>query len=366
MNQAHTFAVILAGGGGTRLWPKSRNATPKQFLKLTSSKTMMQVAAERISRVVSWDHVIVVTNALYLDEVKRQLPQVPPENVIAEPEKRETALAMLAGALFAKAKDPEAVVINSASDHVVMDEAEFVRVMTAAATVAESDGKLVTVGIMPTYAHTGFGYIESGAQISSLGENLPLLQVTSFREKPDKPTAEAFLATGKYYWNANMYVWKASELKAAFQRYMPDLYAKTQNLDTLSPADFHAALPAIYAGAEAISIDYAISEKADNLVLIPGDFGWNDVGDWKVVFDLSPKDAEHNVLQSDSSEAKILAHDATENLVSTTNKLVALLGVKNLIVVDTPEILMIAEQSRSQDIKKLVEKIKADGQSRYL
>jgi mannose-1-phosphate guanylyltransferase len=366
MNQAHTYAVILAGGGGTRLWPKSRNVTPKQFLKLTSSKTMMQLAAERIARVVTWDHIIVVTNKLYLEEVKQQLPQVPVDQIIAEPEKRETALAMLAGALFAKSKDPAAVVINAASDHVVLDEAEYSRVMEAAATVAEADGKLVTVGITPTYAHTGFGYIESGTQLMSLAENLPLLEVKSFREKPDQATAESFIATGKYYWNANMYVWKASELKAAFQRHMPELYAQTEHLDTLSPADFHAALPAIYAAATPISIDYAISEKADNLVLIPGDFGWNDVGDWKVVYDLSQKDAEQNVLQSDSPEAKLLIHDATQNYVNTTAKMVALLGVKDLIVVDTPEILMIAEQSRTQDVKKLVEKLKADGDTNYL
>lgn len=366
MNQAHTYAVILAGGGGTRLWPKSRNATPKQFLKLTSSKTMMQVAAERCARVVSWDHIIVVTNQLYLEEVKRQLPQVHPDHIIAEPEKRETALAMLTGALLAKAQDPEAVIINSASDHVVMDEAEYVRVMEAAVSVAETEGKLVTVGITPTYAHTGFGYIESGAQLRELAENLPLLEVTSFREKPDQATAESFIATGKYYWNANMYVWKASDLKTAFQRYMPELYAQTEQLDTLSPAAFHTALPEIYAAAEAISIDYAISEKADNLVLIPGDFGWNDVGDWKVVYTLSQKDSDGNVLQTDSPTAKLLVHAATQNYVNTTDKMVALLGVEQLIVIDTPEILMIADQNRTQDVKKLVEKLKADGTSDYL
>jgi mannose-1-phosphate guanylyltransferase len=163
-----------------------------------------------------------------------------------------------------------------------------------------------------------------------------------------------------------MYVWKASDIKTAFQRYMPELYAMTEHLDTLNPVDFHKALPKIYAAAQAISIDYAISEKADNLVLIPGDFGWNDVGDWKVVFALSQKDADGNVLQADSADAKLLTHAATQNYVNTTDKMVALLGVENLVVIDTPEILMIADQSRTQDVKKLVEKLKADGDTNYL
>ncbi|HCC84959.1 MAG TPA: mannose-1-phosphate guanylyltransferase [Candidatus Pacebacteria bacterium] len=366
MNQTHTFAVVLAGGGGTRLWPKSRNVTPKQFLKLTGSKTMMQIAAERLSKLVPWDHIIVVTNQLYLEEVKLQLPEVPAQNIIAEPEKRETALAMLAGALFAKAMDPEAVIINAASDHVVLDEAEFIRVMNQAATIAATEAKLITVGITPTYAHTGFGYIESGVKLKDLAENLPLLEVKSFREKPDFATAQAFIKTGKYYWNANMYVWKATHLKAAFAKYLPKLYAQTEQLDTLNPESFHQALPAIYSQAPSISIDYAISEKADNLVLIPGDFGWNDVGDWRVVHDLSAKDDQQNVLMSDSSAGKILALHANQNLVNTTGKLVALAYVNDLIVVDTPEILLIINRDHSQEIKKIVEELKKTGATSYL
>lgn len=366
MTDSHIFAVILAGGGGTRLWPKSRNATPKQFLKLTSSKTMMQVAADRLHRMVAWEQMIVVTNKIYFDEVKRQLPKVPVLNIIAEPEKKDTALAMLTGALFAKSQDPEAVVMNAASDHVMIDETEVVRVLTHAIAVATKDGSLVTVGITPTYPHTGFGYIKSGKAIRSLETDLSLYNVDGFKEKPDFETAQKFIATGKYYWNANMYVWKASDLKAAFAKHMPSLFKLTQELDQLKPKAFHAALPAIYAQAEAISIDYAISEKADNLVLIPGDFGWNDVGDWSVVYDLTQKDANNNVIMTDTKKSETIAIDSEGNFVHSDDRLIALLHIKEMIVIDTPEILMICPKNKSQDVKKLVEKLKAEKKLKFL
>jgi mannose-1-phosphate guanylyltransferase len=366
MDNSHVFAVLLAGGGGTRLWPKSRNKTPKQFLKLTGKKTMMQVAADRTARLVAWDKMIVVTNKLYFEEVHQQLPLVPVQNIIAEPEKRDTALAMLTGALFAKSQDPEAIVMNSASDHVVMDETEYVRVMQHALTVAAAGEKLVTVGITPTFPHVGFGYIQSGQPLLELETGLSLYQVESFREKPDLETAKAFIQTGKYYWNANMYVWKASTLQAAFATYMPSLFEITKNLDSLDTVSFHQALAEIYAGAEAISIDYAISEKASNLVLIPGDFGWNDVGDWKVVYDLSPKDEQQNVVIQDSADGKVVSVSSQGNLIHTDGRLIALAHVNDMIVVDTDEIIFICPKEKSQDVKKLVEKLKESGAENYL
>ena len=284
MNQnEHAYAVILAGGGGTRLWPKSRNKTPKQFLKLTGDQTMMQIAAARVCKLVNWDHVIVVTNDQYIEELKAQLPEVPAENIIAEPQRRETAMAMLVGASFAYTKDPQAVVMNSASDHVVTNEAEFVRVMQAALEVAAEQTHLVAVGISPTYPSSGFGYIKIGDQLKKVGQGLSLFKVDSFTEKPNTATARAFIATGRYFWNANMYVWSAKSLLDAFEQYQPAMFHLAQQVLSLSAAEFHQALPALYDKAETISIDYAISEKVNNLTLIPGDFGWNDVGDWKGV-----------------------------------------------------------------------------------
>jgi mannose-1-phosphate guanylyltransferase len=362
----HVFAVLLAGGGGTRLWPKSRNKTPKQFLKLTGKDTMVQVAGSRVTKVVSWDHVIVVTNKLYVEDIKNQLPQVPEENIIAEPEKRDTAMAMLTGALFAKSKDPDAIIINGASDHVISDEKEFVHVMNAAIEVASDKKYLITVGITPTRPDTAFGYIKIGEPLRKVDRSLSVFTVDSFTEKPNKATAQAFLSTGKYFWNANMYVWSADTLIEAFQSHMSNMYEVTKHLMTLSPTQFHAALPEVYAKAESISIDYAISEKANNLVLIPGDFGWNDVGDWKVVYDLGKKDLAGNVVAGDDDVAHVLTINSQNNLIHTNGRLVSLVGVDDMIIVDTDEILLIVPKERSQDVKKIVERLKEEGKKEYL
>ncbi len=366
MATEHRYAVILAGGGGTRLWPKSRNQTPKQFLNLFGNQTMIQVAAERVTKLVPWKNVIVVTNRLYLDDVRDQLPQVLSENIIAEPEKRDTAMAMLVGALYVKSKDPDAIIMNAASDHVIADDKEFSRVMTAAVEVAATDHKLVTVGITPTFPHPGLGYIKIGQDLRKIGQGLSLFKVDSFTEKPNLPTARAFISTGRYFWNANMYVWGAEDLQAAFARYMPSMFELTKHLPDLDSKAFHKALPAVYAKAESISIDYAISEKADNLVLIPGDFGWNDVGDWKVVYDLSKKDLANNVIVGDKEKVKTLAISSQNNFIHADGRLIALFGVSDMIIVDTEEILMICPKSSSQDVKKIVERLKEENKKEYL
>lgn len=366
IDKKHIYAVLLAGGGGTRLWPKSRTKTPKQFLKLTGPATMMQIAAARINKLVDWENIIVVTNKIYLEEVKNQLPEVKVENIIAEPEKRDTAAAMLIGALYAKSKDPEAVVINAASDHIVENIQEFTKVMTAAIETAAENPYLVTVGITPSFPTSAFGYIKVGKDIKKIQRDLTLFKVDSFTEKPNLATAIAFISTGAYFWNANMYVWSAKELESAFAKFMPSMLKVCKGLDQLNSKEFHAALPKVYKEIESISIDYAISEKANNLVLIPGDFGWNDVGDWKVVYDLGKKDLSGNVTIGDEKETRTLSVNAHKNLIHTDGRLVAICGVDDLIIVDTDEILMICPKNKSQDVKKLVERLKEENKKEYL
>jgi mannose-1-phosphate guanylyltransferase len=364
----HTYAVVLAGGGGTRLWPKSRKNTPKQFLKINNERTMLQITADRFARMIPWERIIVITNKDYLDVVQTQLPEVNPSNIIAEPMKRDTALAMLVAALYAKSQDPEAIIVNDAADHVVNDEQEFLRLMRAAVEVAAEKKYLVSVGITPTFPSTAFGYIKVGQELKKVDNSIPVFKVENFTEKPNKATAQAFMATGKYFWNANNYVWSVDTLKQAFEVHMPEMYELTQNLDSLDERSFKQALPDVYDQATAISIDYAISEKADNLVLIPGDFGWDDIGEWKVVYDLGTKDLAGNVVIGNEKQEHLhaLTIESKNNLIHLDNKLVALIGVNNMIVVDTGEILMIAPMSHSQQVKKLVERLKEEGKEEYL
>lgn len=362
----HYYAVILAGGGGTRLWPKSRDDTPKQFLKLAGNKTMLQITADRVNQLLPWMKIIVVTNKLYEKEVKQQLPNIPVKNIISEPEKKDTALAMLVGSLYAKSLDPKAIVMNVASDHVVVDDKEYQRVILKALEIAENNEYLVTVGIIPNEPNTGFGYIKSGKEIEKLFKDLSLYQVDKFIEKPNLATAKKYVSSGNYYWNANMYVWSVNSIIKAFEQHRPKMLALTKKLETLSFQKFHGALPAIYKQADKISIDYAISEKANNLVLIPGDFGWNDVGLWTVVYELGQKDKNKNVVLNDEKNQKTLAIASSKNLIHTDKRLIALLGVKDMVIIDTQEILLIVPKNQCQDIKQIVEAIKSSKKTKYL
>lgn len=363
----HLYVVILAGGGGTRLWPKSRNKTPKQFLRLYTEKTMMQEAYHRVSSLVDPDHTIVITNKDYIEETRAQLPDVPKENIIGEPAKRETAAAMLLGALVAKAKDPEAVIVNQASDHIVVDTKELHHVLKAAVKVAQRGESLVTVGILPTYPHTGFGYIKIDGEVENV-ERLPVFRVSNFTEKPNEATAKAFIATEKYFWNANMYVWKADALIASFKKHSPVILEDMLPIQAaIGTSTFEKSLEEAYKKVEKISIDYAISEKADNLVLIPGDFGWNDVGDWSVVHELHQKEGgDGNVVMCEiDQKGEAICLDSRNNLIHTHDRLVAMVGMEDTIVVDTGEILLVMPKKRSQDVKKIVEQLKEKNE-RYL
>lgn len=346
----HLFAVILAGGGGTRLWPRSTTAKPKQFLRLLSDKTMLQETYDRIKPLVPPERILIITNQRYRALVGDDLPQVPKENVFAEPLRRDTAMAMGVGAVLAFGRDPEAVVINLASDHVVGDEAEFRRTMEAAATAAAMGDFLVTVGIHPTFPHTGLGYIKVKDSFGRV-EDSDVFKVGDFTEKPKLARAKAFLATGKYFWNANNYVWTAKASLDAFAKHLPKTYAELIKIGDGVDSD------ECYKRVAAISIDYGISEKANNLLLVPGDFGWSDIGDWEVVYDLSKKDRDKNSIDKSRNFEPVIL-DSHGCLIGGGKKLLALVGVDDLVVVETKKALLIVKRQKAQGVKQLVEELK--------
>lgn len=349
LNQ-HLFAVILAGGGGTRLWPRSTTAKPKQFLRLLSDKTMLQETYDRIKPLVPPERILIITNQRYRSLVHDDLPEIPKENVFAEPMKKDTAMAMGIGAILAFKRDPQAVIINLAADAVVEDPQEFIRTMRAAATAAAMGDYLITVGIHPTFPHTGMGYIKVKDSFSKV-DGLHVFKVGDFTEKPKLARAKAFLATGKYFWNANNYVWTAKAALESFAKHLPKTYSELTKIGDGVGSD------ECYQRVAAISIDYGISEKANNLLLVPGDFGWSDIGDWEVVYDLSNKDKDKNSIDKSRNFPPVIL-DSRGCFISGGKKLLAAVGVEDLVIVETKRALLITKRQKAQEVKQLVEELK--------
>lgn len=365
-NLAHLYVVILCGGGGTRLWPLSRNSTPKQFIDLVGSESLFTKTLKRAQKLVPNDHIFVMTNKNYLKDVKGSAKDIPLSNIITEPEKKNTALAMGVIAGIIHERDKQAVIINFASDHLITDEKVFTESMLAAAKVAEKGKYIVTVGITPTFAHTGLGYIHAKGKIGEESGHL-VMGVEGFREKPDFATAEKFLSTGEYYWNANLYTWSTQLILAEFARLAPELYLHISAIMRASKSrDFENILAHEYLLAKEEQIDTAISEKSDKLAVIAGDFGWTDIGSWNVVHDEVAKDEEGNALISRESGADWFRIDTKNSLVSTGKKQIVTIGLENIIIVDTKDAILVAHKDHVQDVKKVVEHLKTTGKNHLL
>jgi mannose-1-phosphate guanylyltransferase len=364
----HFFAVILAGGAGSRLWPKSRKKSPKHLLKMIGEHTMLQNTYNRITPLIAPERILVITNQDHLAEAREQLPQLPEENFIAEPEAKNTALAMGVAAAFVKKRDEEGVMLNLAADHTYKDEEKFRQVAELALEVASDHQYLVAIGIQPTFAHTGLGYIHAGELIKTVGEGETKVEVfksLGFKEKPDQDTAQKFIDSEEYYWNANNYVWSAKACLEAFAKYAPDL---AECIDKVYQAadtpDQKATLNEVYHEARNEQIDTAISEKVDNLVVIPGDFGWSDIGDWKIVYESSKQDENGTAIINHTPD--VIEIKAKDNLVDSNGKLVAIVGLSNIVVIETENAILVCNKDNSQDVKKVVEKLKEEKKGQYL
>lgn len=362
----HTYVVILCGGGGTRLWPLSRSKTPKQFIELVGEETLFEKTLFRALKLVDPDHIFIMTNKQYLNDVERYRGLVPLNHIISEPEKKNTALAMGVIAGVIHTYDQEAVIINLASDQLINDEEQFVNSMLAAADVAKEGKYFVTVGITPTFAHTGLGYIQAGEKFETQ-RDLPVHKVDGFREKPDQKTAQEFLALGNYYWNANLYTWTSAMILEEFEQLAPHHTPHIRAImESVGKPNFVQVLTTEYSKAKEEQIDTAISEKTHRLAVIPGNFGWTDIGSWNVVHDEVQKDKEGNALISREEGADWFRIDTTNSLVSTGKKQIVTIGLDGVIVVDTPDALLVSRKERAQDVKKVVEKLKADQKNELL
>ena len=356
-NMSHLYGLILAGGRGTRFWPRSRRAQAKQVLKFFGDRSLIQQTVDRLLPVLPPERIWILTNDYLRAEIVKQLPEVPKKQILAEPAQRNTAPAIGLAAHILQSIDPDAVMGVFPADHVIGKPRDYVRLVRPAFKAAK-EGKIVVLGIKPRWAETGYGYIEMANVTPERGDG----PVASFREKPDAATAAAFLNAGNFYWNAGMFFWKTSVLLDALRQFLPKTATLIAGLPPFSSRQFGAKMAEVFPRCENISIDYAVLEKASNVVGIPaGDIGWNDVGSWNAVYELQKRDANGNACRAD-----MLIEASAGNYVDAEKKLVALLGVKDLIIVDTPDALLIADRSRAQQVGEIVKRLEKSGREDLL
>lgn len=356
MSKPTNYGLILAGGRGTRFWPRSRRAQAKQVLRFIGDRSLIQNTVERLRPVLPPERIWIITNRHLQEEIRRQLPEVPPQQVLAEPAQCNTAPAIGLVAHILRSIDPDSVMGVFPADHVIGKPARYLRFVRPAFRAA-AQGKIVVLGIQPRWPETGYGYIEfpKDAEVGTMKPQA----VRTFREKPGLPTAKQFLKAGNFYWNAGMFFWKTSVLLDALREFLPRTATLLAGLPAFSEPHFFDALNESFPRCENISIDYAVLEKARGVVgFAVDDIGWNDVGSWNAVYELLPRDKTGNVTRSDA-----LVHSSSGNYVDAEGKLVALLGVKDLVVVDTPQALLIANRSRAQEVGELVKML--ENQNRH-
>lgn len=348
-----TTAVIMAGGRGERFWPKSRTNLPKQFLSLTSDgETMIQKTIKRLAPLVETEDIFVVTNAAYKQLVHEQLPQLPQENILAEPMARNTAPCIALAAAVIRKKYEDAVMLVLPSDHLIQYEEMYTDTLKQAIRVAEQGDNLVTIGITPTYPETGYGYIK----FQRGGEDLPggVYQVDCFVEKPDLDTAKSYLASRKYLWNSGMFVWKISTITENFRKLMPELYT---GMDAMTEAygtpSFDQVLHDQFAAFPSESIDFGVMEKAEHIYTLSASFGWDDVGNWLALERINQTNEYGNYVTGD-----VITINTSRSTICGSKRLIAAVGIEDLIVVDTDDAVLICAKDSTQDVKKVIENLR--------
>ncbi|NHM01070.1 mannose-1-phosphate guanylyltransferase [Flavobacterium difficile] len=345
------YAILMAGGVGSRFWPVSTAEYPKQFHDmLGTGETLIQKTFSRLSQIIPKENILILTNESYNDIVLEQLPSVTQEQVILEPAMRNTAPCILYASLKIKKQNPDALILVAPSDHWIEDEMQFAANLKQSFNYCETQDTLMTLGILPTFPNTGYGYIEYDKLDSRL-----IKKVAQFREKPDYKTAQKFIQSRNFLWNAGIFIWSVKSIVAAFERFQPEMYAHfLKGFDAYNTTEEKAFIAENYPLAENISIDYAILEKAQNVFVLSATFDWNDLGTWGSLYDKLDKDESNNAIVN----ANVFLENATNNIIRTEGKkLVVIDGLKDYIIVDKQDVLFIYPKAKEQDIKKIVGKL---------
>jgi mannose-1-phosphate guanylyltransferase len=347
--------VIMAGGVGTRFWPLSTDKRPKQFLKLfNDNRSLLQKSYDRVSALVPDDHILVLTNKAFMDIAAEQLPEIPPENIIGEPMRRDTAAAVCLGAALCKERFGNPVIATVTADHVIAPIEQFRKTLLSAVDAAQQNDVLYTMGIQPTYPATGYGYLELGRKISK-GTGIEHFELLNFKEKPDLETAERYVKSGRYRWNSGMFVWKTDAILKEIERH---IFSHLEAICDAARYDctpqWPEALEKAFAALETISIDYAVMEKAQGVRCVDCTFSWSDVGSWNAMKDYIPGDTAGNYLRG-----QVKSMDSNGNLVfcEDSDEAVLLVGVKDLVVVRTEGKTLVAHKDRTEDVKKLIQEV---------
>lgn len=359
---AERYVVIMAGGRGERFWPQSRQDRPKHLLPIVGEEPMLTQTVARVLGVVPAERVFVITTRAQLEGARAACPQLPAANVVAEPMGRDTAAATGLAMLLVKERAPGAAFAMLPADHVIHDVTEYRRVLAAAFEAAEAADVLVTLGIKPDRPETGFGYIHQQGPWREVAGRA-VLAVRRFVEKPDRATAEGYVASGEYFWNAGMFVWRVPVVEAAFRQHAADLHAGLARMAAQAAgAGWETALAAAYPGLPKISVDYALMEKSTNVVVVPATFDWDDVGAWPAVANHFPKDGAGNVLRGLAR----VEGGANNIVVSAGGHLTAVVGASDLVVVHTKDATLVCPKDRAQDIKALLKRLGEDSATRHL
>ncbi|MCS7179490.1 MAG: sugar phosphate nucleotidyltransferase [Anaerolineae bacterium] len=354
------YALIMAGGGGTRLWPLSRHARPKQALTLVGDRTMFEHAVDRIAPLFQPEEIFVVTGEEHLESLLLQAPELPRQNFLLEPVGQGTAPAIGLGAVHLRRRDPQAVMVVLTADHFIRDVETFRRALTAAAQVAEK-GHLVTLGITPSFPSTGFGYIQQGEQLYEV-DGFAVFRALRFTEKPSAETAFRMVESGLYTWNSGMFIWRVDRIMDEFARQMPDLYDVLMQIDAVlgTPA-YEPTLARLWPELSPQSIDYGVMEGARDVVVIPVDIGWSDVGNWSSMREILPADADGNVVVGEH-----VGLETRNMIIFGGRRLIATIGLEDMIIVDTDDALLICPVEREQDVREMVQRLREMGRNGVL